>query len=202
MNDKSVPITIDDMKQLADFKFTRCHYFTVECDMPSSGWMLEFAGRGIPLLMTGGSGIILKPSPDEPLFTSADQIDSLFDAIEEDPQFSIGTGDVWIPNELVKPILNQWKLEPRGVTFRIGYNLFIAAMEFRTDRIDRKRFGEIVRELQQAVSFSTEEHEAFKAWRDMQVNLARQQYPKNKDLELSYRNSSDASDGKEVQSDE
>ncbi len=115
MDDISVPITIDDVKRLTKFEFTRCDYFTVECDMPSSGWMLELAEREIPLLMTGGSGIIFRPSPSELLFTSSNQIESLFDAIEKEPQLSIGTGDVWIPNELVEIILSKCQLEPRGV---------------------------------------------------------------------------------------
>jgi len=62
MDDTSVPITIDDMKQLRDFKFTRCDYFTVECDTPSLGWTVEIEERQIPLLMAGGSGIIFRPS--------------------------------------------------------------------------------------------------------------------------------------------
>ncbi len=74
MDDTSVPITIDDMKQLRDFKFTRCDYFTVECDTPSLGWTFELEGRQIPLLMAGGSGIIFRPSPDEARFTSPEQI--------------------------------------------------------------------------------------------------------------------------------
>ena len=193
MDDISVPITIDDVKRLTKFEFTRCDYFTVECDMPSSGWMLELAEREIPLLMTGGSGIIFRPSPSELLFTSSNQIESLFDAIEKEPQLSVGTGDVWIPNELVEIILSKCQLEPRGVTFRIGYNLFIAAMEFRTDRIDRERFDGLANELQNTLTFSMEEHTAFKAWREMQVDLARQEYPKNKDLELGWRGSSETS---------
>jgi len=52
------------------------------------------------------------------------------------------------------------------------------------------------------VTFSMEEHEAFKAWRGLQITLAREQYPKNKDLELSWSDDSKASGGKEVQTDE
>ncbi|MBN2132588.1 MAG: hypothetical protein JW741_24010 [Sedimentisphaerales bacterium] len=196
MDDTSVPITIDDLKQLRDFKFTRCDYFTVECDMPSLGWTFELEGRQIPLFMAGGSGIIFRPSPDEARFTSPDQIEKLFHAIEEDPELSVGTGDVWIPNELVEPILSQHELPPRGVTFRIGCAFFIAAMQFRTGRIGQTSFEKLARQSREAVTFSADEHEAFKAWRGMQVELARQQYPKRKDLELTWKDDSSAPEGK------
>ena len=202
MDETSVPITIDDVKRLPEFGFSRCSYFTAECDLPSSNWRLELEGRHIPILMAGGSGIIFRPSPDEPRFTDPDQIESLLDAIEADPQLSVGTGDIWMPNELVEPILKKWQLEPRGVTLRVGYDLFIAALQYRTDRMGRKPFEALARKSRDAVTFSMEEHEAFKAWRGLQITLAREQYPKNKDLELSWSDDSKASGGKEVQTDE
>ncbi len=202
MDETSVPITIDDVKRLPDFRFSRCSYFTAECDLPSSNWRLELEGRQIPILLAGGAGIIFRPSLDEPRFTDRDQIEHLFDALEADLQLSVGTGDIWIPNELVEPILNQRRLEPRGVTLRIGYDLFVAAMQYRTDRIDREQFETMARASRDAVTFLMAEHEAFKAWRGMQITLAKQQYPKNGKLALTYSKDSKASGGKEVQTDE
>ena len=69
-------------------------------------------------------------------------------------------------------------------------------MQFRTGRIGRPRFEELARESREAVTFSADEHKAFKAWRGMQVELARQQYPKRKDLELTWKNDSGAPEGK------
>jgi hypothetical protein len=195
MDQESVPVTIDDVKRLPDFKFSRCSYFTAECDLPSSNWRLFLEDRQIPVLQSGGAGIIFRPSSDELLFTDADQIERFFDAIEADPRLSVGTGDIWLPNELVEPVLNKLKLEPRGVTLRIGYELFVSALEYRTGRIEREQFETAASAASDTVTFSKEEHDAFKAWRAMQVDLARRQYPKSSLLVLPYED-------KEVPTDE
>lgn len=202
MDNRSVPLTIDDVKQLPDFKFARCDYFTVECDLPSSGWTLDLAGRQIPLLMADGAGIIYRPNPKEPAFTTPEQIERLFTEIEEDARFSVGTADVWIPNELLGCIPDKQRAHPRGVTFRVSYDLFIAALQFRTDRLDRKPFEQGVRDQGEAATFSAEEDEAFRAWRRMQVEQARELYPKSDALKLEYKKDAGTSRGKEVQTDE
>lgn len=119
-------------------------------------------------------------------FTSPEQIENLLDAIEEDGVLHAGTADIWMPNTLLEPLLQQYGVKPQGLTFRVRYDLFCAAMDFRNDRLGRKQFEEKASSMQEAVTFSSEESSAFAAWRRMQVSLARGQYPKDPELALSW----------------
>ena len=110
----SIPVLVDDVKQHPRFGYTRCEYFTIECDMPSPGWVLRLAERRIPFLMTGLSGVIYKPSLNEPLFTMPDQIEELFEIIEADNRASVGTADIWIPNSLIESRLPEKQYLKRG----------------------------------------------------------------------------------------
>jgi hypothetical protein len=193
MKDISIPITIDDMKQLPGVKLTRCSYFTVECDKPSPDWVLEFGRRSIPFLMTGLSGIIYRPLSRKSLFVSPKQIENLFNAIEKSNRLNVGTADVWIPNALIKPLLHKCKLKPRGITFRVRYRFFLSALEFRTGKLDLKRFMKLSRKTPNAVTFSFKEHIAFTTWREKQIDLARKQYPKSAKLVLQWKGSSESS---------
>lgn len=198
-DDISVPITVDDVKRRNNFNSARCTYFTVESEAPSPDWVLGFAGQGIPLIVTGLSGIIWRPSLDELLFRTSEQIESLFDLIEQDQRLYVGTADVWIPNAVLEHVSRGEHAEPeRGLTFRVGYRFFIAAMNFRLDRLAQGEFEHLAGELRDTATFDLEENAAFSRWRQDQVELARRAYPKNGDLALTWTEGPGSSGTEEV----
>ena len=190
MDDISIPVTIDDVKRIPDFRFARCEYFTIECVTPTPGWTLELGSLDIPILMLGLSGVVYRPSPTKARFKSGDQIEGLFDAIEMDGELSVGTADIWLPNGLLERAVEPKKKLGRGLTVRIGLPLFKAALLFRTDSVDRSGFAEAAEGLARSVRFSKKENKAFAQWRQMQVKRAKDDYPKDREMELHWNDRS------------
>jgi hypothetical protein len=189
----SIPVTIDSVKTDSSFKFVRCDYFTFECETPSPGWILDLDQLHVPFLLTSLSGIIYRPSSDESFFSGSDQIEKLFDFLEDKGGLIVGTSDIWLPSSLVKKTLasaSEVKLQ-RGVTVRVSLDLFQLAMAYRTEALSQKQFEEETEEMKEAVSFIEKENAAFRSWRIMQRELAIKQYPKNKDMQLKWTGKQD-----------
>jgi hypothetical protein len=176
---------IDDLRSFQGFAFARCSYFTIECDTPSPNWYLGLADRRIPFLMVGLSGIIHQPSEVDTVFTSPEQIEALFAAIEEGERFFVGSADLWVPSKHMKPILEQDR--PRGLTFRMGYELFLHSLDYRRDRITRRDYEAMCGELHREITPSPSESTAFASWRRRQVNMAKERYPKSRELALQFQ---------------
>lgn len=101
-NMRSIPIMVDDVKNYINFNMTRCSYFSIECDLPSSGWILELKKRDIPFYLISLSGVIEGPVGDNYIFNSSELIEELFDIVEEIPELFIDVNDIWLPNLLFK----------------------------------------------------------------------------------------------------
>ena len=182
----SVPVTIDDVKQRTDFAFTRCEYFTIQCDTPSPDWVLGLQNRQIPFMMLGLSGIIFQPSLEEPYFTSPHQIETLFDGIEENEAVYVDTADLWLPTALVRKVVPRGRDQMRGVTIRIYDQFFQEAVAFRNGTIDQTRFEGVAHELERTVTYIPEEDKAFHQWHRLQLGSAIDAYPKNRELALHW----------------
>lgn len=176
-----VPIIVDDVKIYPNFSMTRCTYFTIESETTAPGWVLTMAGKNIPFFLTGISGVITQPLDDDPLFDSVSQIDDLFDIIEEISTLYIDTNDIWLPNFLFEPPPR------RSEVYRVKSELFAAAHLFRDHKIMEDEFLEICEKQKEAIYLSEKESESFRSWEKNQVNLARDIYPKDKSLELEWR---------------
>jgi hypothetical protein len=185
MDGITVPLMVDDVKSHPEFAFSRCSYFTIECDVPAPGWELTMEDARIPFLMIGLSGIIYCPFGKSAIFRSPGEIESLFETIEQDGRLSVGTADLWLPNAVMKGILPDRK--PRGVSFRVGQELFRRALAFRLDRIPQDQFEDMVLDMSQELTYSEEEDRAFLEWRQKQVDLAKEQYRKTEEHALKWR---------------
>jgi hypothetical protein len=176
-----VPVVVDDVKRYGKFRMTRCTYFTIECDVPSSNWVLGLEKKSIPFLLIGVSGLIIRPIGGGPLFDSPDSIENLFNTIESHPSLYVDINDFWLPNHLFQ--------EPhrRGEVYRVGNKLFHVAYLYREERISEGRFLRRCRELRANIRFSKKETRSFGIWSRLQIERARESYPKDKGLELKWR---------------
>jgi hypothetical protein len=176
-----VPVVVDDVKRYGKFRMTRCTYFTIECDVPSSNWVLGLEKKSIPFLLIGFSGLIIRPTGDGPFFESPDSIEKLFNTVESHPSLYVDINDFWLPNHLFQ--------EPhrRGQVYRVGSKLFHLAYLYREERISEGQFLRRCRELRTNIRFSKKETRSFENWSRLQIERARESYPKNKGLELKWR---------------
>jgi hypothetical protein len=183
VNDRTfdVPVVVDDVKRYGKFKMTRCTYFTIECDAPSSNWVLELGKKSIPFLLIGLSGLIVRPIGGGRLFESSDSIDELFKTIESDPSLYVDINDLWLPNKLFQG------LPHRGEVYRVGSRLFHVAYLCREERISEDQFFRQCSELKSLIRLSKKETRSFASWSRLQIERARDSYPKSKGLELKWR---------------
>lgn len=178
----TIPIMIDDIKKYKNFNMTRCTYFSIECDSPSPDWILELENREVPFYLFGLSGIIREPIGSKTEFDSPHFIDELFEAIEEIPELFVDINDIWLPN-----FLFEGSPDKRGDVYRVKERLFIEADRFREDKISPDRFLNICRELKAYLYYSETETKSFKEWANNQVLKAKEEYPKNPELALKWR---------------
>jgi len=180
-----IPVLIDDVKNYGTFKMARCTYFSIECDDPSPDWVLQLGEVEIPFLMLGISGIICGPlgRPGRK-FRNAGSIAKLFTTIEDTEGLFVDTNGIWLPRFLLGPSRRRIV----GDVYRVVEGLFREAYRYASDRLSQKSFEQLCQEQERgSVYFSEGETAAFSEWAGAQVSLAKEQYPKDPELELTYR---------------
>lgn len=180
MSTPCIPVLVDDVKTRDDFPFSRCIYFTIECDDRATDWVLRIQSMRIPFLMLGLSGIIYAPDATQPFFDTPDDIQRVFDTIEREEALYVDVADIWLPNSVLTE-------EPkRGDVFRLGYGIFTSAYQFRQDMISRAEFDGICREHRSMIAYSDRETAAFRVWVRKQIMRAKELYPKDPELALQW----------------
>jgi hypothetical protein len=177
-----VPIVIDDVKHLKTFSMSRCTYFSIECDTPFLGWVIEMRKRKIPLLMLALSGIIYKPMEAEKKFDSPEKFEDLFETIEKSPGVYVDTNDLWLPNF----VFDKKNLKP-GSVYRIGFGFFKAGYGFRNQMFSKEEFIEQCKKSRWIARYSAKETKALQLWHKMQVEEAKAHYKKHPELSLRER---------------
>jgi hypothetical protein len=179
-----IPVVIDAVRVHKEFSMVRCNYFSVECDSPTSGLAISVGGEQLPLLILGLVGIITRPLGAE-RFSSVDLIEDLFKRIEDQDGLLIDVDDLWLPLLLFDSI----NMTPDiGHVYRLKSDLFALAFSFREGNMDVDTFIAGCKRLPQSVLFSEDEMSAFSAWRKLQIETAKELYPKNGEIRLRYRN--------------
>ena len=182
-----IPVLLDDVKRLGDFNMTRFTFFRIEVTTAVDDWVAMLRERGIPFLLLGISPVVHRPDLETARFTSPEQIDQLFDAIEEIEGLVVETAHIWLPNFLFEDG-GKWDLPPsgedsgamRGAVWRLSFRLFQKALLFQREAISAARFSEQCRELMKSpivpVTHSPDETVAFHAWSGVQIDMARRNY--------------------------
>lgn len=174
-----VPVVVDSTKNLNGFSMTRCNYLSVECHEPRPGWQLGIGPERFPFLMLQLTGIIQRPIGGIK-FGDPDEIEDLFQLIEEEAGLFIKIEDLWLPNDL-------FDREPEpGSVYRVGTDLFSYAVQFRAGRMDQETFLMTAEEFSEGFTFSEEETSVFERWWEKERQMASDQYPKDKELVLSW----------------
>ena len=177
-----VPIVIDDVKHFKTFSMSRCTYFSVECDTPSLGWVMEMRKRKIPFLMLALSGIIYQPMKAAKKFDTPEKFEDLFETVEENPDVYVDTNDLWLPNF----VFDKKNLKP-GSVFRISFSFFMAGYGFRNQMFSKKEFIEQCKKSKFTARYSAKETKALQLWHNMQVDEAKARYKKYPELSLRER---------------
>jgi hypothetical protein len=176
----TVPVLVDAVRDTPAGELVRCLYYCVESVKPSAGWRLDLGGERIPLVFVGFSGVITRP-PRRTAFKRPESIDSLFDRIENDDQFSVELGHVWIARE-------SFSENPeRGQVYRIPLDLFSAGLLYAEERMPLDKFGHLTMSRGPRLAPSRDETKAFTGWQKEQLERAGRTLPRNPELALRRR---------------
>ena len=178
---RSVPVLVDSIKHESGFEMTRCVYFSIESDIPTAGWQLRLGEEvEAAFLMLGFSGILYQPINGPGYFDAPEKIETLYAAIEESPDLYVDTNDVWLPNSLFITA-HDGKMGYEGQVFRIAFELFISAWQYRNGQLEKDMFRDIGGLSDAgAVRLSRVESEAFEKWRMGLIDETRERYYKSK----------------------
>ena len=174
-----IPVVVDDHVTSQSVKLTRCNYFSIESDKPSSVWSINLQRQKIPVCLGGLSGIIIKPLKGE-LFLKASDFNNLFSRIEKIPSLFVDVNEVWFPTGLFP------ETPVRGHIYRIKYELFDLSILFQTHQISFEEFQKSCLQLKQVITSSGSETEAFLKWEKGIIQKSKKIYPKNEQLKLRW----------------
>lgn len=173
---EDVPVVVDSVKTYEDFPMVRCNYLSVECDSPTAGWILGVNGEELPFMMLGLVGIVTRPFDSE-RFSSVKLIEGLFERIEDRAGLLVDVNDIWLPMFLFDGI----DLKPEtGYVYRIRSDVFAWSLDFREGRLDLETFRNRCKGLERPLVLSEDEMGPFQKWRELQIQNAIEQYPKNR----------------------
>jgi hypothetical protein len=182
----TIPILIDDVKQLESFNMTRGTFFTIDANGMGDDWVAILRSRWVPFLLLGVTASLHRPDLFHEKFRSAASIDRLFGRIEEVEGLVVESEHIWLPNILFDPHIEKYspKRKPvplkRGAVWRVGFGLFQMALTFRDEVIEAGTYMERCRQLMELgqieVSYSQEETDAYHAWSVEQIEAARKNF--------------------------
>ncbi|GAB5440081.1 MAG: hypothetical protein Fues2KO_04300 [Fuerstiella sp.] len=171
----SVPVVVDDVKDIEDFPMSRCEYFTVETiDLPPT-WSLRINDDDGTVLPLGISGVICSPIGSTDYFHSPILIDETISAFETEESSAFESEYLWLPNKLLQQSKRRDAVR-RGDVFRLSERLFRECLAFRRNQSEQTAFFSAAADSTEEVSFSEEETVAFRQWSELQIENARSQY--------------------------
>ena len=187
-----MPVLVDAVRHLDGFNMTRCTFFTVEAATSTEDWVALLRERSIPFLLFGVTAVIYRPNLQETRFTSPEQLDMIFDAIEDVEGLVVETAHVWLPNFLFEvgdhldmPANAHKSTVERGAVWRVSLGLFQRALQFQREVISRPDFvmlcNELVESTDEGVRFSPDETAVFRTWSAAQLDAARKNYERQRD---------------------
>lgn len=187
----TIPILIDDIKQLQDFNMTRGTFFTIDASGMGDDWVAMLRGQGVPFLILGITNVLHRPDLEYLFFTSTTLIDQLFDRIESVEGLLVESEFIWLPNILFDSQVSSHSAGQtpaqlqRGAVWRIGFGLFQTALTFRQEVIPADTYTERCRQLIQSaqieIEFSPDESDTFRSWSDEQFEAAKVNFLQQRD---------------------
>ena len=174
-----IPVIVDNIVNLPSYNMVRFIYFSIDSTDNPKSYKLKAGHSSIPVWIIGFQGIIHAPLTGS-VFNRPEAIERLFDAVEESGDFFVDTNDLWLPVTLFD------KNPKRGEVYRVTKDLFSLAIKFRNDRIESAEFVHMTEKLKSHVLYSIRETRAFQDWSHLKIKEAKEIYPKDEELKLSY----------------
>lgn len=179
----AVPVVVDSVKQYASLPMTRCTYLSIDCPEPLPNWHLGLAHFGLPILLVNLEAVVYGPlgAPPGTPFSSADEIEQLFEAIEQSG-LDVVMEEVWLPN-----FVFNTRSPVTGDVFRVLQKPFSEAAAFQRGRRDLRTVFTMFEEFPESVVFSEQETASIADWWRQNLEAAVETFPKNDNFQLGWK---------------
>ena len=167
----TIPVLVDDVKQLRDFNMTRGSFFAIDASGMGDDWVAILRQAEVPFMILGLTNVLHRPDVENLLFDTAASIDQLFDQIEAVEGLVVESEFIWLPNFLFDPHIGYYSTShkpiqlERGAVWRIGFGLFQMAVNFLQEVIAadtyQERFWQMIQSGQIEIGYSHEESKIF-----------------------------------------
>ena len=181
MEEKSIPVMVDDRKNIGEFMMTRAAYFYVEAIESPTDLPIDHNSLTIPLLPLEFSGVLYKPLGEGEYFETPDLIEKLYQEVELYKSFYVDSDNIWIPNTLFN------KRPERSEIYRVPFDLFIKLYSLCRDDTSPNAAISRLSDKSDLIRFSEVETIAFSEWTNGIVEEVKSTYPKSEFLKLKWR---------------
>lgn len=181
MEEQSVPVMVDDRKDIGEFLMTRVAYFYVEAVEPSPDIPIDHRNLGISVLPLEFSGVLHKPIDAKEYFETPAQIEELFRTVERHTTLYVDSDNIWVPNKLFD------KKPERGDVYRVPVDVFIKLYALCRDDATLDAGISRFSGKHNLIQFSEIETIVFAKWINGILEDAKAAYPKNDLLKLTWR---------------
>jgi hypothetical protein len=181
MEAQSIPVMVDDRKDIGEFMMTRVAYFYVEAVEPSPDIPIDHRSLDIPVLPLEFSGVIHRPIDEKERFETPEQIEELFRTVERHTALYVDSDNIWIPNKLFD------KKPERGDIYRVPFGSFVKLYALCRDDATLNAGIARFQDKHNLILFSKIETIAFAKWISGIVQDVKTAYPKNDLLKLKWR---------------
>jgi hypothetical protein len=182
----TIPVLVDDVKQLRDFNMTRGSFFAIDASGMGDDWVAILRQAEVPFMILGLTNVLHRPDVENLLFDTAASIEQLFDQIEAVEGLVVESEFIWLPNFLFDPHIGYYSTShkpiqlERGAVWRIGFGLFQMAVTFLQEVIPadtyQERCWQMIQSGQIEIGYSHEESKTFRSWSEEQFKAARKHF--------------------------
>lgn len=171
-----IPVVTDVERYIDGINMIRCSYYSIQSDIPMPNWEINVSGTSTPMLLLNLEAILVGPIQNVDKFNRMEDIDSMYEFVEQNEGLFVDINDVWIPSTWfgVKEI-------KQGLVYRISQENFSLCWKLRNDNISLEEFIAESRNIKEPfISFSEEETSVFHEWTKKQIQGSQEIYQGNR----------------------
>ncbi len=174
-----IPVITDVERNIDGVNVVRCSYYSVRSETPLPNWTINVLGISSRMLIIDLEAILVGP-PDKDVFNSIEEIDLMYDFVENNEGVFVDINDIWIPTTWFGNINIK-----QGLVFRIDQEKFTLCWKLRNDYISYDEFELGCKEIEELfIIFSGSETSIFEKWTRKQIEDSKEIYQGSREIYL------------------
>jgi len=180
MNQLTIPVQIDSIKEMMEFQRTRCLYYRVELE---DGYIfrktryLHGSGAFFAAGMSWAAlaGPVAGNGKEDTLFLTPEIINRTIQSLHTNDKLSLDLGYLWVPNSMFQKAVPGVPIR-EGDVYRLSLPYFRYCYRFTMGKIPDSDWLNPRKRFRNPIQPSMAETEAFRKWRLEQIEISRTRY--------------------------